>query len=170
MRIEVRIVPEEGRENVSERDRQVVHVETHTRRNDAFNVQKVDDIHEGHDLVQFAVPNGGRLVLNTPFTGGDVVYDPEQAAAIRSSQQQNDEGRADKVDLEELAKQKQADADLAKRQAEEKKTADAEHAKSQGAAPVMGTQHAPPAANPARSTPNPSTPSTPAQTPPQQKK
>ena len=97
MRIEVRIVPDEGRDNVAEKDRQVVHVETHARRNDAFNIQKVDDIHEGHDAVQFTVPNGGRLVINTPFTGGDVVYDPEQAAAVRPSQQQNDEGRADKV-------------------------------------------------------------------------
>lgn len=168
MRIEVRIVPEEGRENVSERDRQVVHVETHARRNDAFNVLKVDDIHEGNDVVMFSVPSGGRLVLNTPYAGGDVVYDPDQAAAVRPSQQVNDEGRADKVDLDALAKQKQNDADRAKKDAEAQKQRQLDESKIHAPAPSLGTAHAP--ENPAAKTPNPSPSNTPAQTPPQQKK
>lgn len=170
MKIAVKIVSEvDVGENPS--DRRAIHIETHSRRNDSFNVQKVDDVMEGDEGV-FLVPVGGRLVINTPQTNEEIVYDKEQGAAVRATLQNNDEGKADAVDMDALAKTKQDEADLAKKQAD---------AARQGQPGVTNTtpqttgQSAPtkptaPPTNPVANTPNPSHPSTPAQTPPQQRK
>lgn len=83
-----------GRENVPERDRQSVTVETHHKRGDVYNVAKVDTMFEG-DTVVFRVPGGGRLMLVTPEGENEVVYDPAQGAAVRRSSQQNEQGVAD---------------------------------------------------------------------------
>lgn len=192
MKLEIKILPEDDRKDIDDKDRRVVHIETHTRRNDAFNVQRIDDLIEGNDAMTITMPNGGRLVLNAPKVD-EVVYDPDQAAAVRPSQQQNDEGRADPVNLDQVAKDKQAEADAAKRQAEAMKEAKAEANKTvdekaelarkteaarDGAPPPTGTaENRPlgtahpstsPANNPAAKTPNPSPQSTAASTPPQQ--
>lgn len=195
MKLEIKIVEEDDRKALLPKDRRVVHIETHTRRNDAFNVQRIDDLIEGSDPIILSMPNGGRLVLNAPQID-EVVYDPDQAAAVRPMQQRNDQGRADPVNLDQLAKDKQADADAAKRQAEAARDARGEANKSieekeelarkteaarMGAPAPAGTAPTPPHSgiqttpqrpsgivDPASKTPNPSTPNTPASTPPQQ--
>ncbi len=76
-------------------ERQSVAVETQARRNDVYTVQKVDNVMEG-DLVTFKVPPGGRLIISAPAESKeDLVYDRDQAASVRQSQQKNDEGKAD---------------------------------------------------------------------------
>lgn len=91
MQIEVKLV---GEKNASPRDRKSLAVETHMRRNDVFVVQKVDNVLEG-DSVVFNVPAGGRLVVTTPEATEDLVYDRDQAAAVRPSAQRNDDSKAD---------------------------------------------------------------------------
>lgn len=194
MKVEIKILDEEDRRDVAAKDRRVVHVETHTRRNDAFNIQRIDDLMEGADPMVINLPSGGRLVLNAPMLD-EVVYDRDQAASVRPSQQANDEGRVDQVNLDQLAKDKQADADQAKRAAEAAKADQAEASKSvsektedqrkldaaRGGAPgPTGTNEPKPIgaahpatsspSNPAAKTPNPSPQSTSASTPPQQRK
>lgn len=145
MKIKVEIVSETGDKLHPESARRDVRVETHEMRGDSFNVATVDSLIEGDGRV-FMVPAGGRLVLTAPRVGGEMVYDRDQAAAVLVSQQNNTEGRADQVDLEQVAKDKQAEADRAKAQAKERqdrqKEADTALA---NVAPPQGTQPAHPA-------------------------
>lgn len=87
MQIEMRIVKDTN-DNVKrpESERKSVSVETHSRRGDSFNVDKTDNVMEG-DTVLFAVPNGGRLILTTPQEVNEVVYDRDQAAAVKTANQ-----------------------------------------------------------------------------------
>jgi len=94
MKIEVKIPGVEA--NLADKDRRGVSVETHVKRNDTFNIQKVDTVMEGAESVTFEVPPGGRLVINTPEAKEEMVYDKDQAASIRTSAQVNAADRADK--------------------------------------------------------------------------
>ncbi|SRR6266404_7476991 len=95
MQIRVEIVPQD--EGASETERQTIHVETHERRGDTFAVVRTDTFLEGNDAPVLTVPSGGRLVINTPLTHEEVVYDRDQAAAVRPSQQAHPKHRmADK--------------------------------------------------------------------------
>lgn len=87
MQIEVKIVKDTN-DNVKrpESERKSISVETHSRRGDSFNVDKTDNVMEG-DTVLFTVPNGGRLVLTTPQEVNEVIYDREQAAAVKTANQ-----------------------------------------------------------------------------------
>ena len=118
MKIRVEIISETDDSKVPESARRTVDVQTHSRRGDMFNIDKSDSVIEGNDMV-FNVPAGGRLVINTPQVREDLVYDRDQAASIRMSNQVNTEMRADAPNLEQIAKDKQAEADVAKRQAEQ---------------------------------------------------
>lgn len=96
MKIEVRIIRDDETQPLQKGQERVIHVETHAKRNDSFTIQRVDDVVEtGDGKATFTVPNGGRLVINTPLTHEEVVYDPNQAAAIRPSQQRLEPDRAD---------------------------------------------------------------------------
>ncbi len=90
MQIQIQVIKREG--DVPDSGRQAIHVETHERRGDIFTIQKLDTILEGDDVVTFTIPSGGRLVINTPLTHEEVVYDRDQAAAVRPSQQMGLEG------------------------------------------------------------------------------
>lgn len=87
MQIKVSIVKRD--EEVPDADRQAIHVETHARRGDSFSVQRVDTMLEGSDEAVFNVPSGGRIVINTPLTHEEMVYDRDQMASVRLSQQKN---------------------------------------------------------------------------------
>lgn len=84
MQIEVKIVGEQA--NVPASERKSVTVETHARRGDMFNILKNDGVMQG-DAVTFTVPSGGRLVITTPETHEELVYDRDQSATIRPSNQ-----------------------------------------------------------------------------------
>src|SRR6266403_4546649 len=95
MQIRVEIVAQD--ESAPEAERQTIHVETHERRGDTFAVVRTDTFLEGNDAPVLTVPSGGRLVINTPLTHEEVVYDRDQAAAVRPSQQTHPKHRmADK--------------------------------------------------------------------------
>lgn len=85
MQIEVRIVGPD--QNVPQSERKSVSIETHVRRGDAFNIQKVDTVIEGDKPVTFTVPEGGRLILTTPQTHETMVYDRDQSASVMPSRQ-----------------------------------------------------------------------------------
>lgn len=94
MKIEVKIISETDMKKEPEGARRSIAVETHSRRGDMFNVDKTQDVMEGSSQT-FNVPTGGRLIVTTPETDEEFVYDRDQAASIRASHQKNDEGRAD---------------------------------------------------------------------------
>ncbi len=148
MKIRVEIISEADVKAIGEGGKQTVHVATHSRRGDMFNVDKNETIMEGSDMV-FSVPAGGRLVIETPQVREELVYDRDQAAAVRMSRQVNNEGRADQADLEQIAKDKQAEADRAKRQAEE-----ASKPKEAVAPPPNGTKPNPTTVAAAQQNPN----------------
>lgn len=118
MKIKVEIISEADDARNPEGAKRDVKVETHAHRGDMFNVERVESVLEGNSMV-FMVPSGGRLVITTPGGQDDFVYDREQGAAVRVSQQMNNDGKADAVDMEQVAKDKQADADAAKARAKE---------------------------------------------------
>lgn len=84
MQIEVKIVGEP--DNVPASERKSITVETHARRGDMFNVLKNDGVMQG-EATTFNVPSGGRLVITTPETHEALVYDRDQGATIRPSNQ-----------------------------------------------------------------------------------
>lgn len=87
MKIEVRIIPNDGDDKLPESDRPTLQVETHERRGDAFTVQRNDSVPVADKATTFTIPEGGRLVLNAPSTREDLVYDRDQGAAVRGSRQ-----------------------------------------------------------------------------------
>lgn len=88
MKIEVRLVPEPGQEKLPTRDQQHLSVEVHDRRGDAFTVMTTHTVMADADkATEFTIPVGGRLVLTNPQTHEELVYDRDQAAAIRGSTQ-----------------------------------------------------------------------------------
>lgn len=94
MEVKVEII---GKKDVKENERQSVTVETHRRRGDMFNVQKVDAVLE-NDSATFKLKGGDRLVITTPEGDEEIVYDRDQGAAVRVGSQENTEGRADVSD------------------------------------------------------------------------
>lgn len=120
MKVRVEIISEQDVKTQPESARQSVHVAAHSRRGDGFNIDNNDTVMEGSDMV-FHVPAGGRLVIDTPQVREELVYDRDQAASVRMSQQLNSEGRPDTADLDQVAKDKQNEADRAKQQAEDAK-------------------------------------------------
>lgn len=96
MQVEVKVIKSD---NDSPDRAKTLHVETHARRGENFNVEKIDNIDEG-STVTFNVPNGGRLVLNTPIVHNEPVLDREQMASIHTTQQENREARADQAKTE----------------------------------------------------------------------
>src|SRR6266403_617979 len=95
MQIKVEIMPRDG--DVLDAEREAIHVETHEKRGDTFAVVRTDTFLEEDDAPVLTVPLGGRLVINTPLTHEEVVYDRDQAAAVRPSQQTHPKHRmADK--------------------------------------------------------------------------
>ncbi len=95
MQIKVEIVARDG--EVPDAEREAIQVETHARRGDTFAVLRTDTFLGGADAAVLSVPPGGRLVINTPLSHEEAVYDRDQAAAVRPSQQAHPKHRmADK--------------------------------------------------------------------------
>lgn len=80
MRVEVRIVPDDGDAQAGN-----AHVEVHHRRGEGFNIERTATI--GGDAETYVLPPGGRLVVNTPLAIETPVYDHQQMASISPSQQ-----------------------------------------------------------------------------------
>lgn len=91
MQIEVK-VPESPERK--EHERRTVVVETHGLRGETFIVLRTDQLLEGETKLLDA-PAGGRIILTVPKEA-DMVFDKEQNAAVRTVNQQNEEGRADR--------------------------------------------------------------------------
>jgi hypothetical protein len=72
-------------------------VEVVVPRGDTFNTHKVDTVLCDGEPTVFTVPDGGKLIISTPAATEELVYDKDQGAAIRKSQQVNDEPRADRA-------------------------------------------------------------------------
>lgn len=87
MKVEIRIVPNDGDENLPEGQKPTLQVETHERRGDAFTVLRNDPVLMSEKVTSFTIPEGGRLVLNAPSTHEELVYDRDQGAAVRGSRQ-----------------------------------------------------------------------------------
>lgn len=97
MQIELKIIgTTDPNVKTPDSERKSISVETHARRGETFTIQKVDTIMEGEEkATTFNIPTGGRLVVTTPLTTEEIVYDPVQGAAIRKSAQVNQGAVAD---------------------------------------------------------------------------
>lgn len=94
--MQVKIAIEPLNEKLPPSEHKSVQIETHTRRGDAFNIQKVDSVLCDGKEVTFNLPDGARLLISTPQATEELVYDKAQGAAIRASAQLNKGGeRAD---------------------------------------------------------------------------
>jgi hypothetical protein len=82
MRVEVKILPEDGEQQAGN-----AHVEVHHRRSEGFNIERTTTV--GGDAETYVIPAGGRLVINTPLAVETPVYDHQQMASISPSQQRS---------------------------------------------------------------------------------
>lgn len=120
MRVKIEILKEDGVEGDAS-------IETHHKRGETFNVYRADTVMSG-DTQTFLVPPDGRIVINAPRATEKPIYDRDQGAAVYPSlQRQGGEG-ADRPNLAELVKVKEADLAQAKQAVEDDKRRQAEEA------------------------------------------
>ena len=147
MRIKIEFLKDdEDRKGSKLRD---IVVETHTQRNETFNILKGENLREGDGPKEFKIEAGSRLVVITPKE--DVVMDHDQNAAIVPEQQRNpDTQRADapkvedqsKIEAQRKAEEEKAAREKQMREAEANRLA-AERQRQMGG-PIVGQQNTKP--------------------------
>jgi hypothetical protein len=112
MRVKIELVKDDRVDENS-----TISVETHTRRGDAFNIHRATSSIPGEPQT-VDVPPGGRIVINTPMSTEQPVYDREQGAAVMASNQVQGREGSDRADPNEVVRLKEEELRVAKENAE----------------------------------------------------